>query len=62
MAKGFHSAEVSKCYSCIQWEGDRSFDRKNKTIRADLRAQGNCLLWRKLTSGRSSCDKVERLR
>jgi hypothetical protein len=45
-----------RCYSCIQWDGVRSFDHEHEQVKVDAGSEGNCRVLRKMMKGSSHCE------
>lgn len=56
MPQDIHQLGSRHCYSCIQWDGRRTFDQVAKTIRADIGSDGRCLVKHSNVKGTHSCD------
>ena len=56
MSQEFKSMDDKRCYTCIQWEGLRSWDKDTRLIKVDEKVSENCLLQHKKVRGDSVCD------
>lgn len=57
MARDFYPCTKAQCYTCIQWEGNRSLSHADKKIKVDLHEEGNCLIWHKKMRANKTCDQ-----
>ena len=55
MPQDIHHLGSRYCYTCIQWDGHRSFDQSAKTIRADTSSEGRCLVKHSNVKGTHVC-------
>lgn len=56
MSAEFKPFDEKHCYTCIQWEGQRSWGEDKKTVKVDEKQSANCLLLHKSVRGDSFCD------
>lgn len=49
-------SDAKRCYACIQWEGQRSFDHATKKIKVDAAGMGYCLVKHCSTKGSFACE------
>lgn len=62
MARDLMPAGNRRCYSCVQWEGTRTFFREKKQIKVDPHETGHCLIFKMKKTGSMSCEHHEPLR
>jgi hypothetical protein len=47
---------VRHCYACIQWDGRRSYDSANASIKTDPGSEGLCRVKHRQVKGNLHCD------
>jgi len=62
MSQDLKEANAKRCYACIQWEGQRTYDPVKKLIKVDAGREGNCLVQHKKVKGTHFCDQYFPLR
>lgn len=62
MARDLHPANKKACYTCVQWQGNRTIMREQGKFKVDVREEGNCALWHKKMRGDKCCDQHDLLR
>jgi len=50
-------ATAKRCYSCIQWDGQRTYYPEKKIIKVDVNKEGTCRITRQKVKGSSHCDE-----
>jgi hypothetical protein len=53
---------VKRCYSCIQWDGVRSFNRELQIVKVDAASSGFCRVLRTQTKGSHTCPQFFQMR
>lgn len=56
MPQDIHRLGSRHCYTCIQWDGRRSFDPATKTLKVDTGSEGRCLIKHANVKGTHVCD------
>jgi len=57
MSRDYRSIEEKRCYTCIQWEGHRTWDSKTKLVSVNEKSDENCLALHKKVRGDSLCER-----
>ena len=56
MSQEFKPLDDKHCYTCIQWEGSRSWDKEKRLVKVDEKQSENCLVLHKEVRGDSLCE------
>jgi hypothetical protein len=62
MPQDIHQLGARHCFTCIQWDGHRTFDQVAKTIRVDSGSEGNCRVHHTKVKGTHYCDQFNPLK
>lgn len=57
MGQDFKPLSVKNCYSCLQWDGTRTYYADRKVVKVDDRIEANCRIFHKKMKGTSTCDR-----
>jgi hypothetical protein len=61
MSRELQPANKKACYTCRQWQGNRTLMKDVGKIKVDIREEGNCSLWHKKMRGDKCCDQHDLL-
>ncbi|HKL85416.1 MAG TPA: hypothetical protein VJ861_03695 [Treponemataceae bacterium] len=56
MAQNFKPIDGKHCYSCIQWDGPRTWDSIKKLVKVDEKKLEICRITHKKVRGESFCE------
>lgn len=62
MPQDIYAVGKKACYSCLQWDGKRSYDQEHGKIKVDLGNQGHCRMIHAEVKGSSRCDNFYAIR
>jgi len=57
MSQEFKEIGTKHCYTCIQWDGQRTFYPEKKTIKVDAGAIGKCRITHQPVKGSGHCEQ-----
>ena len=62
MSQDIYPAGERRCYSCIQWDGNRVYDPGIRKIKVDAGSRGTCRVSRAPIRASSRCESFFPLR
>ena len=62
MSQELRETGSKKCFSCIQWTGQRTFYPEKKQIKVDVGSDGTCLVVHQKVRGSFHCEQFFPLR
>lgn len=57
MEQDFKKIDERHCFSCIQWDGQRTYYPDKKVIKVDVSKEALCRISRKKIRGSSICER-----
>lgn len=62
MSQEIYPVSQRHCFTCIQWDGTRSYDHENAKVKVDAGILGTCRVNHQKVKGSHCCDNYFPLR
>jgi len=62
MSQDIYPIGQHRCYSCLQWDGVRTYDHEKAKIKVDASSLGNCRISHNRIKGTAFCENYYALR
>ncbi len=56
MSQEFKPIDARHCYTCIQWDGQRTWYADKKLVKVDVKKEGPCRVFHKKVKAEYQCE------